>query len=61
MQQKNYVLSHADFIKIIVTGILSLALAFAFGYFFGRYDQIVRQKSQIQPIPDVNCGRLGTH
>ncbi len=31
-------------------------LAFGYGYFFGRYEQIQINRSLLQPIPDVNCG-----
>lgn len=31
-------------------------LACGFGYFFGRYEQIVINKSLLQEVPDVNCG-----
>jgi len=33
-----------------------IILAFGFGYFFGRYEQIVINKSLLQEVPDVNCG-----
>lgn len=32
-----------------------LFLSFGFGYFFGRYEQIERNKSGLQVVPDVNC------
>ena len=33
--------------------ILTLIIVFGFGYFFGRYEQIVINKSLLQVIPDV--------
>ncbi len=33
-----------------------IVLVFGFGYFFGRYEQIVINKSLLQEVPDVNCG-----
>lgn len=38
---------------ILLAGII---LAFGFGYFFGRYEQIQINKSLLKIIPDINCG-----
>lgn len=32
-----------------------VGLAFGFGYFFGRYEQIELNKFGLQTVPDVNC------
>lgn len=49
--------SRRDFWLGFSAVLILLLLSFGFGYFFGRYEQILLNKSLLQPIPDVNCGR----
>jgi len=42
---------------IIIGAIVALLLAFGFGYFFGRYEQIQLYKTLLKPISDVNALR----
>ncbi len=50
-------LNRKQIILAVVAGLLILIICFGFGYFFGRYEQIQRNKSLLEVIPEVNCGR----
>jgi len=45
-----------DFVLLVAGIFVFLLLSFGFGYFLGRHEQILKNKSLLQVIPDVNCG-----
>lgn len=53
---KNLVLNKSEVYVAMGILFLFLCLLFGFGYFFGRYEQIVLNRSLLQEMPDVNCG-----
>jgi len=60
MQQQNsrlfsFHLSQIQLFLWVVAMVVTIGLAFGFGYFWGRYEQIQINKSLLKPIPDVNC------
>ena len=45
--------------QIILAGVavfVLLILCFGFGYFFGRYEQVERNRALPEVVPEVNCG-----
>ena len=55
---KGIFLPKKDIMLIFWAVVFLLILGLGFGYFFGRYEQIVINKSLLQEIPDVNCGSV---
>lgn len=53
---RGIVLKERDAVMMFFALLMLIALAAGFGYFFGRYEQIIINKSLLQEIPDVNCG-----
>jgi len=45
-----------DFVLLAAGIFICLILFLGFGYFLGSYEQIRKNKSLLQTIPDVNCG-----
>jgi len=53
---KNFVINKRELYIVYFTFFIFMCLVFGFGYFFGRYEQILLNKSTLEIIPDVNCG-----
>ena len=51
------VLRRKQIVLAVVAGLLLLILCFGFGYFFGRYEQIQKNRALLKVVPEVNCGR----
>jgi len=51
------VLKRKQIIMAAVVGFLLLLICFGFGYFFGRYEQIERNRQLLEVVPEVNCVR----
>lgn len=54
-QQQTLLLSKRDFLFWSFGVAAVVAMAFGYGYFFGRYEQIQLNRSVLKPIPEVNC------
>lgn len=46
-----------DLYFAVIVVVLTVALAFVSGFFFGSYDQIIKSKSRLEVVTDVNCGK----
>jgi hypothetical protein len=45
-------------VMLVITAVLLMvSLCLGFGYFFGRYHQVLLNKARLDVIPDVNCGK----
>ena len=53
---KGVTLLKKDLIHVFLIAFMLIILGVLSGYFFGRYEQIIINKSLLQEIPDVNCG-----
>jgi hypothetical protein len=43
--------------SVAVAGLIAFMICFGFGYFFGRYVQVQKNRALLEVIPDINCGR----
>ena len=57
MQQQTLQIGKKQVILLLVCAAVVLcALCGGYGYFFGRYEQVLLNKSVLKAIPEVNCG-----
>lgn len=56
-EKHNHPFPHKNMALFVFIIISFLVLSFGFGYFFGRHEQIEKNRTMLKNIPDVNCGR----